>query len=402
MFPLTAAGFVVLCASIFAGLVYGVQREDRVLIVAGVAGIVLLLTCLLLTTAGALWAWLATRDRSETHLELLVGRPGRTGFQLTTPLWLPLVDLRWRVPGYSATQIASGRTLAEQWTVARRGRATEVERWFTVGDVFGLCALEFPVTSKHALRFLPAEGALRKVEVIRGLASGDQFAHPEGRPQGDLQDIRNYGAGDPIRYVLWKVFAKSRTLVVRTPERALSPIHRTAAYLIAGADDQAAAGTAKTAVECGALGAEWRFGADGVDQVATEARGAVELILDSAASDAPAAGLGRFIASADNPRRVVVFAPATPGPWVDAVLAVSQHTKLQVLLCVDVIAPRPSALKPLFLQADPANPGEVRVSKQELASLVRRLAGVGSVQVVDRRTGTVFGAAHLQQLTAAA
>jgi len=408
LFPLTATGFVVLLGSAGALVFFGIFREDRVLLVVGVAGLLLLLLSMLLTAICAVWLWASVRKLESEPLELRVGSPGRTGFAVTTPLWLPLIDVRWTVsaPDVRLELVARGRKIIEQWTPRRRGRPETVERWFTAGDVFGLTSVRFPLIQPVSLRFVPDEGALRQVQVVRGLASGDQFAHPEGRPQGDLQDIRSYGAGDPIRYVLWKVFAKSRTLVVRSPERALSPVRRTAAYLVAGDGDQAAAGTAKTAFECGALGDEWRFGADATTEVADERRGALEVVMASAegSSEAAGQGLSRFIAEADSPRRVVVFAPAVAGPWVDRVLAVAGGTRLELVLCADQVVPsRSRGVSAVLLEPGPApKPGEVIVTRDELAALARRVAGVGTVRVVDRRSGQVFGPAHLSRLTGAA
>jgi hypothetical protein len=122
------------------------------------------------------------------------------------------------------------------------------------------------------------------------------------------------------------------------------------------------------------------------------------------ASAEGATGLGRFIASADNPRRVVVFAPGVDGPWVDRVLDVARHTKLELVLCVDAVVPasgvRLSRL--LVTPVDDDHPGRVHVTRESLAALVKRLAGVGTVRVADRQSGQVYGTAHLARLTGAA
>ncbi len=416
LFPLTATGFTVLFGSVVALVPFGMWREDRVLVVAGVAGLLLLAVALVVTVLGAVVIWLSARAAPPIKTTLVAGHPGRTGFEITAPFWLPFLDVRWTVerPDVRSTLVARGRLLVEQWTPRRRGRPQHITRWFEVSDAFGLMGIRFPLDWSTAdgtsITVLPDEGALKRVQVVRGLAAGDQFAHPEGSPQGDLMDIRAYGDGDPIRYVLWKVFAKSRTLVVRTPERALSPVRRTAAYLVAGQGDQAAAGTAKTAFENGALGDEWRFGADRCADVAEERRGALDVVMRSAGTeeesdDHAGSGLGRFIASADNPRRVVVFAPGVDGPWVDRVLDVARGTKLELVLCVDAVVPGASGfgLSRVLVRPDAEeNPGRVHVTREQLASLVKRLGGVGTVRVADRQSGQVYGTAHLARLTGAA
>lgn len=405
LFPLTTTGFTALVLSTGALVFVGIQRVDHVLLVAGVAGLLLVFAALVLTVIGALWVHHAVRGASQPPIRLVAGNPGPTGFTFAHPLFLPLLDVRWSVeaPDVGLRLVPRGRTLHEHWIPARRGEPTDVHRVFRVGDAFGLCAVDLHFHTEADVRVLPDEGSLRRVEVIQGLAAGDQIPHPEGAPVGDLQDMRQYGAGDPIRYVLWKVFAKSRTLMVRTPERALAPVTRTAAYLVAGPDDQAATGTAKTAVECGALGSEWVFGCDGTTGGITQSRDLLGLLLASAdhPSERSGDGLASFLASFPDARRVVVFAPALPGPWVQRLLAVARHTPLQVILCADHIEPGNAGFhvgRLVFRPGDPAPPGRVTVDRPTLGSLAASLAGVGEIRIVDRQTGAVYAGAHIRNL----
>jgi hypothetical protein len=410
LFPLTPVGVVVLLGSVVALVPFGIWRGDRVLLVAGAAGLMLVVVGVVLSVLGAAWVR-SSLPADAGPLELVVGHPGPTGFSVWAPLMVPLLDVRWTVhgPDVRVRLIRRGRQVVEEFTPRRRGRPEQLERWFSVGDAFGVASVDFPVPSSRPMRFLPDDGALRQVEVVRGLASGDQIAHHEGRPEGDLQDIRGYGAGDPIRFVLWKVFARTRDLVIRSPERALSPVTRTAAFLIAGLGDEAAAGTAKTAVEGGALGQSWVFGADHVAEVATDRRKALELVVRSADGPLAAAGSGlaAFLANpaTERPKRVVVFAPAVAGAWVARVRAIARDTAIELVLCADAIepAPRRLAIAPLvFLPAPEGRPGNVVVGRAALAALCRELAGVGSFKVVDRRAGKVYASSHLGKLTGAA
>ncbi|MCB9671344.1 MAG: DUF58 domain-containing protein [Alphaproteobacteria bacterium] len=405
LFPLTATGFVALAVAVPALWIVGIGHVDHVLVVAGAAALLLLLGALVITFVGALHARRALASAEPRTVRLVAGTPGPTGVTYATPLWLPLLDVRWTVahPDVEVRLVPRGRTLHEQWTAKRRGRPDRVVRTVRVGDAFGLCAIDLRLEAPLDALVLPAEGALRRVEVVQGLAAGDQIAHPEGSPVGDLQDMRQYGAGDPIRYVLWKVFAKSRTLMVRTPERALAPVTRTAAYLVAGRHDQAAAGTARTAVECGALGAEWVFGCDGTSTVIRDRKDLLPLLLASAEHplDQGGTGLPAFLESAEDPRRIVVFAPAVGGPWVDRVLGLARSREVELVLCADRIVPaRPRLdVRTLVLRPEAAGrPGEVVVDKGELGRLVTRVAGVRDVRVVDRQAGVVFAGAHIAAL----
>ena len=66
-------------------------------------------------------------------------------------------------------------------------------------------------------------------ELAAGRASGDAVSHPAGRQEGELIEMRRYGPGDPLRHVLWKTYARTRRLLVRMHERAISPRPTTAA-----------------------------------------------------------------------------------------------------------------------------------------------------------------------------
>ncbi|TNE86691.1 MAG: DUF58 domain-containing protein [Deltaproteobacteria bacterium] len=234
------------------------------------------------------------------------------------------------------------------------------------------------------------------------MTGGDGMAHPEGPPAGDPMDIRHYGEGDPIRFVLWKVFAKSRTLVVRTPERAISPQDRTIAYLVSAPGDQAAAGAARVAIETRALGNRWQLGADGCDESADNRPHAMELILRSAAVDDAnsGAGLGRFLAGLEGrSRRAVVFVPPVPGPWLDRVLATCgpEHlggAQLDFVVCTDGIG-APAARRSWFVRPTDTASG---TDPELLAAVLKRLAGAGRLAVLDRKTGEYHPESHLAAL----
>src|SRR5690606_13705720 len=123
--------------------------------------------------------------------------------------------------------------------------------------------------------------------------------------------------------VLWKVFAKSRELIIRTPERAISPARKTAVYMVADQGDEPAAGAARTAIDVGAFGGDWVLGADGTSEVTKSRDHALELLARSAhaSADQAGAGLANFLldAAPGAMARAVVFVPPTPGAWLDRV-----------------------------------------------------------------------------------
>ncbi len=323
-FPLTLKGALLLGGSALAAWRYGLEHIDLLLLVVGVVGMAVGALALLLVGPTALALFLSLRKPAEgTPISLTTGMPARTGFSLRSLWFVPLVTVEWTWVSPDAevrTDVEKGRR--REWIAPRkRALVDHVVRRFTVRDAWGLAHVSFAITEPRAVRVVPSVGALRNVPVVRAMSGGDDFYDPLGALQGDRLDMRAYGPGDPVRLILWKVYAKSRDLMVRTPERARSPSDKTVAYVVTGEGDEPAAGAARAAVQNGALGASWRLGADGVDHDATEADAAEEMLAKSGNTDVSRGGSGlhEFLAraAADSGRgvsaRAVLFVPARPG-----------------------------------------------------------------------------------------
>lgn len=405
LFPLTGAGALFTLGSLLAFYVYGVQREDLLLLVIGALGLMLAGLCLLSTLLGLTGTLLRLRRASEgPPLCMEADESTQTPFTLREP-FAPLVSLdwTWEHPRADCERRIEGWTHRERVRLTQRGEFTEICRKISVEDCFGLVRISFRSTRPATLRVQPAVGALRSVKIVQGLSSGDAFEHPDGDPIGDRLDMRRYADGDPVRYVLWSVYARSRQLVVRTPERALSPAHSTVAYLVAGPNDEPAAGAARLAIEQGALGTDWLLGADGSLQGTDDPAEALALIRRSV--DAPGAGsLAQFLASgATRPvRRVLLFCPATPGPWLDTVEGIFRadpNLSGSFVVCADGLSrPRPAPRWQRWLMEEER---EAVIDPAEITLVLRRLAALGGeLSLVDRRAGHVFGAAQLQHLVA--
>ena len=409
LFPLTSAGVLVASISLFSWLYYGLGKQDLVLLAVGSLGAIVVGVALVSVLIAGGVAALQLRGElvQNAPLELECGFPGRTGFVMPVPWWIPLVDVSWvwESPTVDVRLVPTWGRLRGQVTPLRRGLSDDVVRTITVRDAFGLASLRLRSRERRRLRFLPGRGKLRQMHVVQGMAGGDLVGHPEGSPTGDRFDMRHYTPGDPIRFVLWKVFAKSRQLVVRTPERALSPVRQTIAYLVTGPDDMAAAGAARVAVTHGALGDDWILGADGV---AAPARGSVDqamdVLLKSAAThpDGGGEGLQGFLMNAQpgSVRRAVLFVPPTPGSWLDRVAAATRGmqgpARLEVIVCTDGLRrdSRSKRVKRWLAAETPVGP-----STKEVGEVVRRLAGVGiKVMILDRKTGQLFSEIHLQRM----
>ncbi len=404
LFPITPLGLAVGGASYGVLQHYGYKQRDLVLFAVSALGLLLVGVAIVVAALAALVVFRSARAaHGDGRLALECGRFAPTGFSIRALWFVPFATVAWTWSELRVEvrqQRLRGR-LHETVRATRRGVAPRIRRRFEVGDVFGLARIQFEVAESRDVRLLPSVGALRQVHVIRGLSSGSDASASAGKPEGDPFDTRRYAPGDPIRFVLWKVFAKSRNLIVRTPERAESPVEHTVAYLVTGSSDEPAAGAARLALELGAFGNDWRIGADGMDAEARTRDGALDLVTRSASvSDSLAGtGLAHFVERAGALGRLVVFVPPRPGPWLPKVRAAVRELKGKVDFVVgtDGIARGSKVLRALS-RAEPSGGGEQAVPIDELLKVVKALEGGTNgarVVVVDRRTGHAYLPEHL-------
>ena len=410
-FPLTLKGALLLGGSALALTRYGLDQIDLLLLVVGGVGLAVGALALLVVGPAAIVVFFVhRRPREGEQLALTTGVPGRSGFARRSVWFVPLltVEHAWETPDAEVRTAREDGKLVEWVRPRRRALVTDVVRRFTVRDAWGLAHVSFTRREPRNVRIVPAIGALRNVPVVRALAGGDDFYDPLGAPQGDRADMRAYGPGDPVRLILWKVYAKSRSLVVRTPERARSPTHKTVAYIVAGPGDEPAAGAARAAVHNGALGLSWRLGADGCDTDATSADAAEELCARSGNvdPDAGGAGLAAFLerAAAESGGRVaaraVLFVPARPGAWIDRVVAAARAHRatgtaqgggLEILVCTDGVAIEPARSLWARLLAAPPAFDPARAAQRDLTAVTNALGAAHvPIALVDRAAGRVY------------
>jgi hypothetical protein len=335
---------------------------------------------------------------SSERLRLETGIASETRFSLRRPWYLPLVQLSWRWAEPAGAELetrAEGSRLHERVGLPVRGRFERIERRVTVSDAFGLARVVLRQREARAVDVLPRLSALRHLPELQSFAAGDARPHPLGLAEGDRIELRRYQS-DPARFIHWKVLARTRKLMVRVPERALSIAHRTAAFLVAGPLDDASAACARLALERGLLGSDWSFGTD----LDAEGSGRLDAALGALmrsprVGDGGGAALASFAQSASRsgPVSLIIFAPAAPGAWLQHVATVARQHRPQVVIGVDgVRARRPRALwSRLFSFADP----DARSVAEDLDEVVRALSAAGArVSVIDRGSGRMLSEAH--------
>ena len=400
LWPLTPLGMALGVVASVALLRFGFEKLDLVLLVLGYGGIGILsisLTAVLLVGLAVRGSLRRRRfDWSSSTLETGLALP--TGFSLPSLRWFPLVQLRWHwvtPAGASTEQLGDGGRLRERVSLSRRGIVSSVTRRFVIQDAFGLARVAFRHDQPGPLHVMPHLGGIRRLPVLTSLAGGEEHPHPMGLEDGDRIELRRYVPGDSARFIHWKVFGRTRKLMVRVPERALSRARRTVAYLVSGPHDEAAAAAARAAIEEEVLGANWQFGADGYPSATTDRDDALHKVMASAAfTGRSGSGLERFLAEVDpqGPAALVIFAPPVAGPWLDEVRRVSRrrYGRVRVVIAVDAVHSvdsEPAWRKWLLTSEQPRG-----VARDELEQVGRALSQLRcEVVIVDRVSGRIVG-----------
>ena len=402
--PPTWRGVFVAAASGLALGTFGYAALDLLLFVIGISGLVLTLLSSVAVGAAALYLRRRLENGTEGFQRLEAGSPIRTGFRTPALEKIPMVRIHWEWLEPAGVEcrlrLRKGRLL-EEVVAQRRCQVSGIRRRITVFDAFGLARISWQHVDPRPLMVLPNVGRLRRMPVLQSLAAAEGIPYPSGSPEGDRMEIRRYVPGDSMRHILWKVYARTRQLNVRTPERSIDPAKKTVAYLMTGEDDEAAAAAARVALENGLLGLSWLFGAEGTEEPCDEIETALTAIARSGSLAQPAVdGLKRFLHHPEvrNEFHCIVFAPAHDGPWLETALAAGRsfHGNLTFVLGTDgIVELRPVPLWKRLLFFDQPVDGPTR---DELQAQVRTLSSVGhSVLVVDRHTGRAQGNSHSPQ-----
>lgn len=398
--PLTPLGMALGAVAVVALTAFGFEKLDLVLLVVGYGAGGLLIIALGTVIVGAigLRLWLRRAPLAWRLSSFETGNRVETGFSLPNLWWFPLLQVRWdwsKPAGARTEQVVEAGRLKERAELAKRGLMPGVTRRIVVQDAFGLAKIAFRHQQMVPFEALPHLGGLRRLPVLTSLTGGEEIPHPMGLEDGDRVELRRYVPGDSARYIHWKVFGRTRKLMVRVPERALSRARRTVAYLVSGPDDEAAAAAARAAIEEGALGVDWQFGADGSPEATDDVQEAVHKVLRSVDYPGPSGGgLGRFLAEVDprGPAALVVFAPPSEGRWVDEVRAASINRvgRIRVVIAVDAVRDTATGASWWNWLLEPR--AETGTLRSELERVGRSLSKLRcEVIIIDRVSGRVLG-----------
>ncbi len=408
LFPLTPLGVLGALGAALGVKWLAYLELDLVILVVGYGSIALAALALLFVVVGALRvAWALRRLERIEDRRLETERSLPTGFTLPRLALLPLVRVRWSWEQPRARITLTPRRLSwlEHAALAERGRVSEIVRRIVVEDAFGLARIAFDHRQEASLVTLPHRGALGSMPLLVSMAGGEDIPHPMGVAEGDRVDLRRYEPGDPARFIHWKIFARSRRLMVRMPERALTRSKRTVSYLVAGARDEASAAAARVAIESGVLGDEWTFGADGTLGASTEVPAAIESIVRSI--EARAAGASQLQSFVDHAERtgpisLVLFVPPTPGPWLARALAVvsSRASRARVVIGIDGVDRTPE--RPRWWRWFLATRAPDAALARDLDEVANAFAALrAEVVVLDRVSGKRLGEVHRRALEGA-
>lgn len=397
LYPLTWAGTLLGLGSLAGSWLWGVALSDLVLLVAGFSVLSLLAMTVGFVLLGALTIrGELARISAPESLKLEVGRTQETGFLLRLPRWLPSLQLDWAFNGPFQPRVdllTQGSRVRELVIPTQRGEFTEHTRRVRVRDGLGLAAITLTREWTCPCLVLPASGTPQQLSLLPNLVAGDEHSHPQGDPTGDRVDLRAYAKGDAPRTIVWKVFARSRKLMVKVPERAMAARPRTCAYLVATARDEAAAGVARDIVERDLLGEGWRFGADGWTGFCSDREESLRALARSAAARRSPTGLGAYLrqATLDGYGCCFVFLGSeSPGPRLEEVRGVALGSPLKVVLCLTIdglCLASPSRWRRLLTRL----PQESRPSLDELDRLWDFWGRIGvEAYLLDRQTGGIY------------
>jgi hypothetical protein len=403
-FPITPWGllFLVLCGLAF--WFFAVKELDIIYLSMSVlwGGIFILMIAWVLVVA-----YTSRKKMKNIHslsfIRMTVGIPTSTGFYIPSFIWTPFINVTWawEKPQEMTVDVRKegGRSM-EIVTAERRGFYEEITRKIEVGDVFGFTRIRWEQKEPTRIEILPRIGKLTNMNMFLAMFRGEDISHPDGMPEGDRIEIRQYCAGDSFKSIMWKIYAQTRKLYVRIPETAIAVKPRVAAYLVSGRGDETTASLARIIIENRMLGREWIFGSDGSTRPATEQQDAlINLAKSGNFRKLDIVNLRNFLdyAVSKGAYHCLVILPPDMQSWKDEIVEVAQSkTKLHFMTVFDKPCKESEKLrdrvKDILIEKEDRHAHHVPDHETVLKALPRTN---GSIFLVDRKTGKMFREGNL-------
>ena len=336
--PFTIGGAIFFAVSLATLWWVGIQRVDLIFVIIGAVGSVISVIGMLCTLCAGIVVYMHMREIPYETSTMMVGVEQESAFLLQAPWWIPLIQTEWNYITKEFSVISNQtQDIVTKILPKRRGIYTNIQRNIVVGDAFGICRVSFGGQQETHIRVLPDTRKLHYLDILQGLQGGTEIANPYGKPMGDRIDMRMYAKGDPIRYVLWKIYARTGELLVRTPELALEPVKKMLVYLIVSPADTVSASVATMAIQSDMLGDNWTFSVDGSSDIYMDAPTAIDAIVQSGQStEMHGVGLQAFVdKSKEVNTSIVIFAPPDTGLWIERVCQISLPK--HIIICLDKI-----------------------------------------------------------------
>ncbi len=391
--PLTPLGLLAIPLLVLTTRLFDGYQADMIVRSVCAGSVLLIAVDVLAVLVTAVWL-AVRRNPPAAPLALEVGLPSRTGYRLGLTRWNPLVRVTvvWEDPPATARWIPARGGWEEEVVTVGRGEVARVRRCFTVSDLFGLSRLRVRRWATRLVVSRPAQGKPTSYEIRELFKAGDRLGRPSGAPDGDLLEMRRYLPGDPLKLVLWKVYARTGTMLVRSPEKAVDPTERTLAFLVAAEGDEPAAGLARLALEQELLGREVTFTADGAPAPArTTAEGVDQIVRSVRFRGSGGTDLDRFLVRGESVGvgACTLFVSHRPGPWLARVVAtlVRHAGPFRAVVGVDGIERASDAPRRLGRLLFRRVAGDLpRVT--DIRAVSAALSGAGAeVVLLDRQTG---------------
>jgi hypothetical protein len=202
--------------------------------------------------------------------------------------------------------------------------------------------------------------------------------------------MRRYQAGDPLRYILWRVFARSRKLRVRSPEPAVVEEQEMFLYFITGQKDDESASLTRTVLSTfSESDTELHFCADGSNRVVHNAVDGVDDVVESVRHRSKGGETMLEIVK-QIPKQAsyhcFMMVPRSKGVWLEHVREFCASTGLKPNFVMAVKAAEISK-KASLARRLLCNEEVQRQEVMERIEICEELAKYGDVQLVDIDTG---------------